>query len=171
MVLVPTPETLYLGIDPGKKGGLAIIGNSNTDLVYMPMPGTERDLWNFMGIYVGDGSNIRAVIEKVHSMPSQSAQSGFTFGRGYGSVRMAMIAKKVSFDEIDPRAWMKALKIPPRKAGLNQDQWKQVLRGIAQQWYPNLPIWEERGSKGRQLAVADAILLATYCKRKHEGTL
>ena len=44
----------------------------------------------------------------------------------------------------------------------SKTEWKNRLKGMAQQLYPDLKV---------TLATADALLIATYCKRKHEGTL
>jgi hypothetical protein len=35
----------YIGIDPGKSGGLVAL--SSAGIVVTPMPGTERDVWDW----------------------------------------------------------------------------------------------------------------------------
>jgi hypothetical protein len=124
------------------------------------MPKTERDICDFI---FGLPANTVAVIERVHAMPGNGASSMFTFGRSYGSARMALIAASVSFEESDPRTWQKALGIPPRRKsqGETPRAFKNRLRAHAQQLFPSEKI---------TLAVADALLLSEYCRRKHEGT-
>lgn len=166
-------KKVFLGIDPGQRGGLVAIRREGIDAI--PMPDSERDIWNWFstwGALVEQGSHeVVAVIEDVHSMPQQSAQSGFTFGWGYGGLRMAMIACHISFQEISPRVWQKGLKIGGKKKGEKPLAWKNRLRVIAQQWFPKLPIWSEPKSKGRQLAISDALLICEFCRRKTEGLL
>jgi crossover junction endodeoxyribonuclease RuvC len=102
------------------------------------------------------------MIEKVHSMPKQGVASSFKFGRGYGGLRMALIAAGIPFEEVTPQAWQKALAIPKRSKTETPVQWKNRLKALAQQLYPDIKV---------TLKLADALLIATYCQRKHTGTL
>jgi hypothetical protein len=103
-----------------------------------------------------------AVIEKVHAMPGNGVSGMFKFGMSYGGLRMALIAAGIPFEEVQPRAWQKAMGIPPRSKTESGTQWKNRLKAKAQQLYPAEKV---------TLAVADALLIATYCQRKQEGTL
>ncbi len=58
---------------------------------------------------------------------------------------------------------MKALGIPSGK-GETKGQKKEKLRAKAQQLFPELPIWKTPKTKGIQLAIADALLIAHYCR-------
>lgn len=164
-----TGRAIYIGIDPGKKGGIAAIF---PDLIFCaPMHETESDIWRCIKS-IRESWDTRtglfAVIEKVHSMPQQGIASAFTFGWGYGGLRMALIACGIPFREIDPKVWQKDLDISRRKEEADRD-WKKRLRGKAQQLFPGLPIWKEPRSEGKQLAVADALLIADYCRRINGG--
>jgi hypothetical protein len=159
---------IVIGIDPGKSGGLVAL-HPNGKVVATPMPDTERDIWEwFVGIPTE--ANVIGTIELVHSMPQQSAQSGFTFGRGYGFLRACLYAANISFEDASPQTWLKALGI---KSGTQKETgkaaWKKVLKGKAQQFYPSLPIWKEPKSVGKQLAISDALLIAEYCRRINFG--
>lgn len=165
----------YIGVDPGDKGGIAVIGMTKELFIAEPMPSTERGKWELLSDYQRAYGLCTAVIEKVHQMPEQSAQSGFTFGWGYGGLRMALIACKIAFEEITPQSWMKAMGVPVRvKTGntyQDKKEGKLVLLKLAQQLFPDLPLWSETKSKGKQLAVADALLIAEFCRRKNLGLL
>jgi hypothetical protein len=135
-------------------------------------------------------SDVVAVIEKVSTSPQMGVASAGTFMKGYGTLLMALTAAGISFEEITPQVWQKALHIPPRKKGVKRRvpnpkkpskmktivkggetdrQWKGRLRNKAQQLFPSLEVW--RGTIGNQLAVADAILIAEFCRRRQEGRL
>lgn len=161
-------ERIWLGIDPGQKGGLVALSNFGV-IEYEVMHSTEFDIW----LWFEDRNhlNVTACIEKVHSMPKQGVASSFTFGVNYGNLRMALTAAGISFEEVLPRTWQKGLGIPPRKKTETRNQFKNRLRGVAQQLFPQLPIWKEPRSKGRQLAICDALLIAEFCKRKDQGKL
>lgn len=163
-----TSTMIYIGIDPGQAGGLVAVKCGKID--YCSMPETERDIWSLLCDWGSENSHY-AVIEKVHSMPDQGVASSFKFGFGYGGLRMALIAAGIPFEEVDPRTWQKALGVAPKKKEETKPQFKLRLLKLAQQLYPSLPLWSEKKAKGRMLAVADALLLAEFCKRKHEGKL
>jgi hypothetical protein len=166
MPLVGGKRKVYVGIDPGQSGGLVCLYDKYVS--YSPMLDTERDIWSWIQA-AGFDQDAKAIIEKVHSMPQQGVASSFKFGKGYGGLRMALVAADVSFDEVTPQTWQKALNIPQISKQGTQREWKDLLRAKAQQLYPKLAVWKE--SKTQQLKVADALLIATYCKRLHEGKL
>lgn len=179
----------WIGIDPGKSGGLVYIlshpAREWTEVVATPMPGTLLDIRDWF-LAIPPGNRV-AVIEKVRSSPQMGNVSCFTFGRGFGNLEMALAMVNISFQEVRPQDWQKELGIPGRKKKLvtkmvkvkgkrksekkrvsvyteSKPQFKQRLRGVAQQMFPYLPLWQEPRSKGKQLAVADALLIAEFCR-------
>ena len=175
--LSPTTFKHHIGIDPGQNGGLVRLSNGkpSTGLDCIPMPATERDIWDWFRTAGPYGSpprdEIRACIEKVHSMPHQGVSSTFKFGVGYGGLRMALIATGIPFEEVTPQEWQKAFRIPPRKKHKkgretvwdeSPKQFKQRLRAKAQQLFPQVQV---------TLFTCDALLIAEFSRRKSEGKL
>ncbi len=179
--------SIYMGVDPGKSGGVVLIWDQD-NISLLPMPTTEGDIWLlFDNLLVPN--RVKAMIEKVHSMPNQGIVSIFTFGVGYGGLRMALTAARISFEEVSPKTWQKGLSIPPKKkhtksrkvknrkgkwvvqkyGGETETQWKNRLRAKAQQLFPDLPVWSR--TKGEQRSVCDALLIAEYLRRKDQGKL
>jgi hypothetical protein len=174
----------YIGIDPGKSGGLVVLLD-NGDIEYTPMPKTRRDVWLWFDGLVfrrddaGEPGYV-AAIEKLQAFPlkakppkpgqkpkpppRQSPKSLMTFGQGYGELLMALTAADISTEEVPPKTWQKAVGMF-RQKNEPQPQWKERLRGKAQELFPKLPIWNEPRTKGKQLAIADALLIAWYCRR------
>ncbi len=149
----------YIGVDPGQEGGIAsITGNT---ICLGAMPATRRDRWEVFETIALTCPGV-AVLEKVHSMPKQGVASSFKFGQNYEAMAMALTAADIPFEEVTPQAWQKALGISPRKKTETQTQFKNRLKQFAQQLFPNENI---------TLATCDALLIALYCKRKHEGVL
>lgn len=141
---------ICIGIDPGKSGGLAFLYDAGP-AVY-PMPATEIDLWRLLG---GLSEPARAMLERVSSSPQMGVVSAFTFGAGYGRLRMALAAAGIPFDEVSPARWQAAM-------GCRSGGDKNVTKRRAQELFP-----AERVTH----AVADALLLAEYCRRLHTGVL
>lgn len=170
---MPKTPKIYLGLDPGKQGGIAFIDEDGEIVGYKAMPETELDV----SLVLSSCTIHVAVIEQVSSSPQMGVSSSFTFGRGYGFLRGVLIANAISFGEVRPQVWMKTLGIRTRKKGKKvkgkkvggetDAQWKNYLRGIAQQRFPSLEVWKR--TKGEQLAVCDALLIAEYCRIVHRG--
>lgn len=157
-------ENIYVGIDPGQSGGIARLWVHSDSAE--PMPATERDILTCLQEVAEEiadkGGKAYACIENVHSMPGQGVSSSFKFGQGLGGLRMALIAAGIPFEPVQPRTWQKAFGIQPRGKTEAKPAFKQRLRAKAQELFPELNV---------TLKTADALLIALYCKRKHEGTL
>lgn len=140
----------FIGIDPGKNGGIVILGGG--DLIEVnKMPPTERDVWNILRPYQ-HSTDTFCLIEKVHSMPGQGVSSSFTFGMGYGALRMALVASEIPFEAITPQAWQKGL-------GCLTGGDKNVSKERAQNLFPKIKVTH---------AIADALLIAEWCRRKNQ---
>lgn len=174
-----TPENFeffcgsWIGVDPGESGGIACIhkqqenyGKITTEIRLYPMPDTELDRLNVLG---GDehgnncDPNVQGIIEHVHSFPGQGVASSFKFGANYGGLRMALAASEIPFEVVQPRVWQKGLGIKPRAKDESKPNFKKRLRAHCQRLYPKV--------QGITLKTADALLMATYLQRKHEGRL
>lgn len=136
-----------IGIDPGVGGGLAVVSADSHDA--RKMPETERDLLDAL-VHWRDTLGARtAFIEFVRSSPQMGVASAFTFGRGYGALRMAVIAAGLRLEEVHPLKWQKALSC--RTGGD-----KNVSKRRAQELFPGVKVTH---------AIADALLIAEYGRR------
>jgi crossover junction endodeoxyribonuclease RuvC len=147
-------EPVFIGIDPGQGGGIACIVGE--DVRAVKMPETERDVLDFLRncLTLSDGP-VSAALEKVHSSPQMGVSSSFKFGCGFGGLRMALFAVGIAFDEVTPQRWQKML------GCLSQGD-KNVTKGRAQALFPNIKMTH---------ALADALLIAEYCRRVKLGQL
>jgi Holliday junction resolvasome RuvABC endonuclease subunit len=147
----------YIGIDPGKSGGIALIDDEAARSVTFKLEkATERDVADWLGAVIArdvSGYSVlaAAVIEKVASTPQMGVCSAFTFGKSYGFLRGLLIGAGIPFVEVTPQKWQKAM-------GCMSKGDKNVTKAKAQQLYPNEKITH---------ATADALLLATYCRQNH----
>lgn len=149
---------IYIGIDPGKSGGLVAIGDR--DILIGKMPATEHDIAAVFDritcLSTETGTCMIAYIEKVHSMPKQGVTATFTFGMNYGFLRGVMVAYGIPFEEVTPQKWMGYFSIK-RKKDEPKTAFKRRLLGKAQNLFPHV--------NGLTLATADALLIAEYCRR------
>ena len=141
----------FMGLDPGKSGGIALISEDGEQAIAQKVTDSERDLWLFFKEY---SSEVQfAKLELVHSSPQMGVRSAFSFG-GYGFLRGILIASEIPFDEVRPQKWMKHLSC------LTGGD-KNVTKRKAQQLFPKLKITH---------AVADALLIAEYCRQIRLGS-
>ena len=167
----------YLGVDPGKKGGLALIDDQLQVVALELMPTCGGDLYRWLTNRASKTipGKLTVVLEKVHSMSGQGAQSTFTFGMELGKCEalidtLACIRCSHDYGEtevvtITPQAWMKAIPQIQRKVNdfKTKTLWKRYLGSIAKELFPKASIWNSSWwNKGRTDAVSDAMLLAHY---------
>lgn len=142
----------YLGIDPGKSGGIALVTEDSAEA--HKIPPTNLDLFNLITSLV-EGKNTFAVIEKVHSSPQMGVRSAFTFGQGKGALLMALAVNtqlnQLIYEEVTPRKWQQSLSC------LSGGD-KNVTKERAQRLFPKIKITH---------AIADALLIAEYAKRTY----
>lgn len=158
---MPKREKVFIGIDPGKSGGVAVVSREEITEEHPLEEFTEKELWDWISSFDTRGTFV--ALERVHSFPRDGARSAFTFGVSYGQLRMALTAAKLPFDEILPQTWQKELHIPPC-GKKTKAQHKKGLIARCQQLYPEHSVWTKL--KKHQAAVADAILLATLASRR-----
>lgn len=153
----------FVGIDPGQSGGIATLREGK--LEHISLPGTDRELWECLR-WLGQENWSTAIIERVTGyMPGSAGNIGsamFSFGCNYGKLLMALTAAEMPYEEIQPRQWQKALGIVAKDQAESKADFKRRLKVKAQQLYPNSNL---------TLKTCDAALIATYCQRKHQGTL
>lgn len=138
---------IFIGVDPGVGGGIACVSKDGSVLYVEPMPQTDRDVLDVFTDYP-DQQKV-AALERVSSSPQMGVVSAFTFGRGYGGLRMALAAARIPYDEVSPAKWQLVM-------GCRTKGDKNVSKRRAQQLFPAVKVTH---------AVADALLLAEYCRR------
>ena len=142
---------IYIGIDPGKSGGLAFIYNDKC--IAMKCPSTVSGMAEELEVCNKIAPDIQkfAIIEAVHSMPSQGVRSVFTFGQNYGQWLGVLAASKISYVQVTPQKWMRHYGSLPKE----KKERKHKLKHLAEQRYPDIKV---------TLATSDAILLANYLR-------
>lgn len=150
-------EDVFIGIDPGTGGAIAVINKDLSVLEWIKNDRTEHDMAEFFYNLV-DNYNIRnSAIEKVHSSPQMGVASAFTFGRSYGFLRGILTYSGIRITETSPQGWMKLLGIVPLGKTASQTQKKNMLKGKAQMMFA-------ADVKRITLTNCDALLLARFAQ-------
>ena len=162
---------IIVGVDPGQKGGLAIMKDGACTGHPMPLAGKEvdaravtdllmrehemvRDEVANQHFYVSPADNILVVVEKVHAMPKQGVSSTFKFGLNYGRILGAIEALGLRYELVTPQAWKKAI-----LAGT--DKGKTAAVEFVHRRYPSVNLMPGR-MRTHHDGIADAVCLAEY---------
>jgi len=138
----------YMGIDPGASGGCAVVYEEGKIARVFKFKGlTLVDLNRQMCECKRDFAPI-AVLEKVHSMPGQGVSSTFKFGQNYGQLEMCLVGLKIPYTLVTPAKWQGVMSCRTKGD-------KNVTKAKAQQTWPGVKVIH---------AIADAMLLAEYCR-------
>lgn len=158
--------TLYIGIDPGANGAIALLIGSPSnygvkDLLHLK--GIEdRQCWEWVRRW---GMNTHACIEEPGTgFPGSGKSQVAKLWGSYRALRMCLICSGIPVTPVAPQTWQRALGIKPRdgKGGETEQDYKRRLKGYAQHLFPSetVTLWS-----------ADAFLIALYCLRRHTGAL
>jgi hypothetical protein len=163
---------LFVGIDPGVSGGLAAVDSRGRAVAWTGMPETEADIWQWLvdigatSLDESGNTQIAAALEKVSSSPQMGVVSAFTFGKGVGILRMALIAAEIPFDEVTPGTWQRVMGIRQQTGktafGTTHQKDKNINKRRAQELFPGVKCTH---------AISDALLIAEWCRRSRVGQL
>jgi Holliday junction resolvasome RuvABC endonuclease subunit len=140
----------FMGIDPGKSGGIAVIGGI---VEAFKMPETDEEVIKLLRDLDANHQIQYALLEKLHALPAAIAEKlGIKRGSiataklmsNYGSLRMALIASGIRFEEKVPRSWQ-------RIVGLKAGGGKKASHEMAQEMFPQIRVTHQ---------IADALLIA-----------
>ena len=145
-------SSVYIGIDPGKSGGLCVIEDEFIKAYACPDNIQDMALLFAMAISVNRTKTIVAYIEKVWARPHDAKGSIWKFAENYGTWKGIAGAYEIDLQTVSPQKWMKYFETPK----LEKNKRKRYLRDKARSMYPSL--------KKVTLKTADAILIATYAK-------
>jgi crossover junction endodeoxyribonuclease RuvC len=149
---------IYLGIDPGKSGGIAAIdGVSIVETIKLCETPADVCAW----IRSCNGTwEWKAVIEQVHSgvfarrgkngkQSRMGVVSAFTFGKSFGWLLGVLDALRIPYEFVSPQKWQGVMQC--RTGGK-----KNVSKAAAQRLFPQVKVTH---------AIADALLIAEYARR------
>ena len=160
---------VFIGIDTGLKGAVVFKTENKVGHFLMPTRKIDRskeEIDSFMLYHrlidiVQEHDSVFACIEKVHSMPQQSAQSGFSQGRNYQAVISVLDILRVPYTFCTPQQWKKTV-----LAGLPWKGNKSCSCVYVENKYPEIELLGGRRKKPHD-GIADAVCICEYGMRTH----
>ena len=147
-------KTLFIGIDPGKAGGIAYIDTEYK--IAGTEPYSDKALIDLCRD-VRQTSTVVCCLEKVGAMPGQGVVSMFSFGKSVGYIKGVLEAFGIPYQEITPQKWK-------REFSLNSD--KAASAEVCNRLFPDISLLATPKCRKPHDGMAEALLMAEYARRK-----
>lgn len=148
-------KTLFIGIDPGKSGGIAYIDTqSNISGTY---PYSDKELIDLCREASISNQEAICCLEKVGARPGQGVVSMFNFGQCAGYIKGVLESFRIPYQEITPQKWKKEF-------GLNSE--KAASAEVCRKLFPDIGLLATPRCKKPHDGMVEALLMAEYARRK-----
>lgn len=151
---------IYIGIDPGKNGGIAFI-DIRTEFV-TPLVKTYCYSDEELISLCGDFKDFRVVcfLEQVHAMPKQGVSSTFNFGMNFGFIQGVLKAYGIPYELVTPQKWKKEFSCTSDK---------NTSIEVCKRLFPKVNLKVTERCKKDHDGMAEALLIAEYGRRHYNG--
>lgn len=146
---------IYIGIDPGAKGAMALL-DDNARLPEI-IPFNKEEYIDRLRLLFYEEAECICCIESVHALPRQGVASTWAFGQSYGWLLGMLDTLCIPYQPITPQKWKKEF-------GLNSDKAKSVE--VCKQLFPGIKLLRTERSRKEDDGLAEASLMALYARRK-----
>jgi crossover junction endodeoxyribonuclease RuvC len=166
-------KDLFLGIDPGLSGAIALVDSRGEILQIQTTPTVvikkgkgnrtiyvESSMVSILEACRTSGNLVMTGLENVHAMPGQGVTSMFSMGQGFGLWLGIISALRMPYTRIEPMTWKKIMGIPSKS-----DKRESVVRAL--QLFPHANLMKTERSRVECDGKADALLIAEYIRRIH----
>ena len=145
---------VYIGIDPGKKGGVATISEDGVKVYQWD----DQRFIEDMRQHANWLDKCVAAVEKVGAMPGQGVTSMFSFGQSYGFILGVLAAFGIPYQLVSPATWK-------REFGLLKSQ-KQGSVDVCKRLFPGVNLLPTERCRKESDGMAESLLIAEYARRK-----
>lgn len=155
---------IYVGIDPGMKGGISIIEDTNLhpiESIEMPLTADKRaiDVNKVFKMMPARLDHCFCVIEQLLTMPGQNVKATSSSAINYGKLLAVLELVGIPYQEVHPSKWKKEFQLIKKS--------KYGSAGVAGKLFPTEEFVTERGRlmDGK----AESLLLACYARRIYKA--
>ena len=145
---------IWIGIDPGAKGAMALLGGANGPEI---IPFDTQEYMARLRTLKLEYTDCICCIEAVQPIRGNGIIALFKLGQSYGWLLGMLDAIGIPYQPITPQKWKKEF-------GLTSDKTKSIE--VCKRLYPDVNLKRTERSKKDDDGMAEALLMATYAKRK-----
>ena len=149
---------IWIGIDPGQKGGYAVIAKSETGQAVFAYPWDDSFFaMEMASLMQMKEHGIVAAVEKVGARPGQGTVSMFNFGKSAGYIEGVLSALGIPYQLVPPNKWKKEFSL------IGQDKQASII--TCRKLFPELDLKRTERCRTDSDGKAEATLLAEYARR------
>lgn len=171
-------STIYIAIDPGKYGSIAVMEGNKIETYPMPLVKTELDYHELVKIIArsakSDTNKVHVIFEKLGVIFGTSKATAFSMGEQCGAIEMACIANHIPYTKIRPIVWQKEMLqgvdevTKSSISGKKQVRDTKAMALIAiKRIFPELKLTFGKVALKPHDGLIDAVLMAEYARRKN----
>ena len=148
---------IYIGIDPGKNGGIALLSNTS-DFIdnFVYSEDAILEVLKQASKYVDK----ICYLEHVHAMPKQGVSSTFNFGMNFGFIQGVLKAYGIPYELVTPQKWKKEFSCTSDK---------NTSIEVCKRLFPNVNLKATERCRKDHDGMAEALLIAEYGRRHYNG--
>ena len=147
---------IWIGIDPGQRGGYAIIDERKTGKIVRAYPWDDDLFVVEMTAISNNGGEVVAVVEKVGARPGQGTVSMFSFGQSFGYILGVLTGLIIPYQLVPPRKWK-------AEFSLTNDKGKSIE--VCKRLFPDVDLKRTDRCRTESDGMAEALLIAEYARR------
>lgn len=175
-------EMVYVGIDPGKSGAIAVLNRDGIEIFSSVVPkiGKEYDRHAVLNILrrLENKYEVRACLEDINGHVAKGRTTAFIMGAGKEMWEMALTACEIRYTRATPQKWQKVswegvpiqyVTSVKNKSGKKKDT-KKTSEIAFKRLFPNSDVYvTDNGGKSKNAhdGLIDAYLIAEYCRIKN----
>ena len=149
---------IWVGIDPGAKGGYAIIAESDTGKAVFAYPWDDAFFaMEMCAIMQRKSEGITAAVEKVGARPGQGVTSMFNFGKNAGYIEGVLSALGIPYQLIPPATWKKEFSL------IGKDKQASII--TCRKLFPDVDLKRSERCRTDADGIAESLLISEYARR------
>jgi crossover junction endodeoxyribonuclease RuvC len=148
---------IYIGVDPGQRGGYAVISTSETGQAVFAYPWDDTFFVTEMQALSHTGNGIVAAVEKVGAVHGNGIVSMFNFGKNAGYIEGVLSALGIPYQLVPPNVWKREFSL------IGKD--KQASITTCRKLFPDLDLKRTERCRTDSDGKAESALLACYAMR------
>ncbi len=156
---------IIAGIDVGKKGAIAFLGDETlppyAKAFYQQVNGKDVDeAWMLSKLRYFCPNHV--FIELVQSFPGEASRASLAYGKHFGLWRGMIVALEIPYTIVSPNKWKRAMDVTSDKA---------TSITMAQRLFPDVNLLPTQRCRKKSDGMAEALLIAEYGRRSQAGRL
>jgi crossover junction endodeoxyribonuclease RuvC len=155
---------IYIGIDPGQKGGIATIQDSGfvESIIVNPLTNhrLNHELNACKSIVTFGFNEIICTVEKLWGFPGQSSKTTWAQAENYGIIKGVLIANNIDFNLVAANTWKRHYGLIGKDKQASIDKCKEL--------FPDVNLRRTARCTTDSDGMAEAVLIAQFGMDKEE---